>query len=337
MRQRLINSTAIIALLLITVGAILIQTRSNQYNDIYNPETMTYTPLGKVGERVECEPAEEEFNPAAFLSSSVAMEADVDIPGTTPKTPQLRLINVGIMLAIMVVATLLFHRLAHHRWLLVLMTFTIIYFGFIQHGCICPVGSVGHISNGLAHLGELRLSTEAILLFFIPLVIAILWGRIFCSSACPLGAIQTVLEKFSATVPKWLLKILGYGRIIVLIWVIVSALTTMGLPICKYDPFVKIFKLTGSTAGWIYTAGFILLAITVKRPFCRFLCPYAVLLGIFSAIGFKTRRIIADKCVKCKKCVKVCPVECISLPKISSFNCICCGECSKVCPTDAIK
>lgn len=46
------------------------------------------------------------------------------------------------------------------------------------------------------------------------------------------------------------------------------------------------------------------------------------------------------KCVSCKKCVKKCPVDAISMSKgkarINNDICINCGKCIKVCPVKAI-
>ncbi|WP_406657928.1 4Fe-4S dicluster-binding protein [Methanolobus sp. ZRKC2] len=46
------------------------------------------------------------------------------------------------------------------------------------------------------------------------------------------------------------------------------------------------------------------------------------------------------KCVSCKKCVKKCPVDAISMKKgkaqINNDICINCGKCIKVCPVKAI-
>lgn len=46
------------------------------------------------------------------------------------------------------------------------------------------------------------------------------------------------------------------------------------------------------------------------------------------------------KCITCKKCVKKCPVDAISMKKgkaqLNSDICINCGKCIKVCPVKAI-
>jgi ferredoxin len=50
--------------------------------------------------------------------------------------------------------------------------------------------------------------------------------------------------------------------------------------------------------------------------------------------------ILKKKCISCKKCVKRCPVDGISMSKgkavIDDHICIYCGKCVKVCPVNAI-
>lgn len=50
--------------------------------------------------------------------------------------------------------------------------------------------------------------------------------------------------------------------------------------------------------------------------------------------------ILKKKCIACKKCVKRCPVDAISMSKskavIHDHTCIFCGKCVKVCPVHAI-
>lgn len=50
--------------------------------------------------------------------------------------------------------------------------------------------------------------------------------------------------------------------------------------------------------------------------------------------------ILKNKCTSCKKCIKKCPVNAISMnkkrAKINDYICIYCGKCIKICPVNAI-
>ena len=49
---------------------------------------------------------------------------------------------------------------------------------------------------------------------------------------------------------------------------------------------------------------------------------------------------ISDNCVRCEKCLSVCPQNCIVLnsakAEIKHENCLRCGNCQKACPVDAV-
>jgi len=66
----------------------------------------------------------------------------------------------------------------------------------------------------------------------------------------------------------------------------------------------------------------------------------------YEAYAYKTKKhtysIIANKCIGCTKCAKVCPVECItgSIKNphiIDESQCIACGACYTVCPVNAVE
>lgn len=50
---------------------------------------------------------------------------------------------------------------------------------------------------------------------------------------------------------------------------------------------------------------------------------------------------INDKCINCKKCIKVCPQKCIDFNTGKAFikanNCLRCGACKEICPVKAVK
>ncbi|MDD5889998.1 MAG: 4Fe-4S binding protein [Ruminococcus sp.] len=46
---------------------------------------------------------------------------------------------------------------------------------------------------------------------------------------------------------------------------------------------------------------------------------------------------MTDKCIKCKKCEKICPQKCINDFTINQTHCLHCGLCYEKCPVDAIK
>lgn len=241
---------------------------------------------------------------------------------------------------------------------------TLIYFGVVRGGCICPVGSVANMAIGLKHPEMIGVGTGV--MFLLPLVAAFIIGRVFCVAGCPLGAVQHLLGGRRSlripALPHALLRMLPLVTLVATAWL---AIRGTGLLVCLLDPYKTAFfcgqgwlqRLLHATQGglvepgmlwvgdltaWGIFAAAILLGVWVYRPFCRFVCPYGVLLGWFSMVALKRRRIDPSQCVQCGICEKHCPVHAIvrdPLTKefnISPYHCIQCNRCSSRCRKNGI-
>jgi len=82
--------------------------------------------------------------------------------------------------------------------LFALTIFSVIYFGFWRKGCVCAVGSV---QNMVAAVVDPAYEVPLVVLvfFLLPLIFALLFGRVFCAAVCPLGAVQELV----AIRPVW--------------------------------------------------------------------------------------------------------------------------------------
>ena len=241
----------------------------------------------------------------------------------------------------------------------------LLYFGLFRGGCICPVGATTNFCMGLA-APELIGKTVA-LLFLLPLVTAFFAGRVFCTSVCPLGAIQHLIsrKKGNCLIPRRLNNVLRLIPFIMLGATVWGALRSGIFLACRVDVYKPIFFtghawfdqlgdlingtlverqliLVGDLTVWLTLAAVLVLGIFVPRPFCRFVCPYSVLLGFFSKFGLRRRRIDAESCFTCIQCTKTCPVQAITAVgfkqavKVSDFHCIQCGRCDGTCSGNAL-
>jgi NAD-dependent dihydropyrimidine dehydrogenase PreA subunit len=61
----------------------------------------------------------------------------------------------------------------------------------------------------------------------------------------------------------------------------------------------------------IFGALLLLSGVFVNRPYCRFLCPYGVLLNVFSRFAGKHLTITPAECTNCRLCEEVCPYNAI--------------------------
>jgi ferredoxin len=194
-----------------------------------------------------------------------------------------------------------------------LSIFSLLYFGFYREGCICSIGSIQNVT--LSFFDPLySISATALLFFSLPLIFTLFFGRTFCAGACPLGAIQDLVIIKPISLPKWLNKTLGLLPYIYLSLGILFAATGTDFIICRYDPFVGIFRMDAKILLVVLGASFLLMGMFVARPYCRFLCPYGVLLSWMSRFSRRHLTITPSKCIKCKLCANSCPFDAIDFP-----------------------
>lgn len=198
--------------------------------------------------------------------------------------------------------------------LFVLMLACLTYFGFIRKGCICPIGAIQNIAASLSQ-ADYHVPVHVVFLFLLPLVVALFFGRIFCGAVCPLGAIQDMMIFGRLKpLPRWLSAGMSLFRHFYLGLAVLLAALGAGFIICEYDPFVGFFRF-GGPPGMLMAGGVMLvLGVFVARPYCRFLCPYGVLLALASRFAWRPVVITAQECVVCGLCPDACPFDAIVAP-----------------------
>ena len=236
----------------------------------------------------------------------------------SPITPEPRILaleyfDVVILLVVVSLASWLAIRKRSRKYLLWLSVFTLLYFGFYRDGCICAIGSIQNVALTIFDPGY-AISISTLLFFLIPLVFTLYFGRTFCAAACPLGAIQDLLIVKPITLPEWLRKTLGLLPYLYLTLAILFAATGTDFIICRYDPFVGIFRMDAEFHMVVLGAAFLLMGMFVARPYCRFLCPYGVLLNWMSRFSKYHLAITPAACIQCKLCSDSCPFDAINFP-----------------------
>ncbi|MGE5394787.1 MAG: 4Fe-4S binding protein [Candidatus Saccharibacteria bacterium] len=191
--------------------------------------------------------------------------------------------------------------------------FSLLYFGFYREGCICSIGAIQNVVLGMVD-PTYAIPLTALLFFLIPLAFALFYGRVFCGGVCPLGAIQDIIVLKPIELPKWIQKVLALIPYLYLGLAILYVATKSEFIICRYDPFVGIFRLDAPFYMLILGALFLLIGIFVARPYCRFFCPYGILLGWMSRFSSKHMTITPSACIQCKLCSNSCPFGAIDEP-----------------------
>lgn len=221
--------------------------------------------------------------------------------------------DVIVLLAALTLAAFLVLKRRKRREIFLLTVFSLIYFGFARNGCVCSVGSVQNVAAGLVD-PSFGLPLTVLIFFAAPLIFALFFGRVFCAAVCPLGAIQEVVAVKPVKVPLAVEKVLSIIPVIYLGLAMLSVAMGAGFLICRYDPFVGFFRM-GASFSMLLAGGILLLiGMFVARPYCRFLCPYGVLLNWASKLSRRHATITPSECIQCDLCSDSCPYNAILEP-----------------------
>jgi ferredoxin-type protein NapH len=174
----------------------------------------------------------------------------------------------------------------------------------------------------------------------IPVLMAVFFGRLWCSFFCPYTTLMELLEKIppvgrtlSRKKPVKNSKNLKISIFLSMLFVVGIAglpllnlvsppavLSVQAILIVKKTPTVEIL--------------FIVLAVGLEfisfRMVCRYICPTGTCLGFF-ATSRSFRPVYAGDCLNCGKCHKICPMGVNPAAELPSSFCHNCGKCIEVC------
>jgi ferredoxin len=245
---------------------------------------------------------QERFPKPDFQSSYVRP----DLLTPAPRAVVWEYMDILVLVAALSLATYFAHKQRSRRNIFLLMVFALAYFGFYRKGCICSVGAVQNVSYALFDPAYL-IPISVILFFVLPLIFTLFYGRTFCAAVCPLGAIQDAVVLKPINVPEWLASLLGIFPYVYLGLAVLFAATGAGFIICQYDPFIGFFRFGADFNMVILGMSMLLLGTVVARPYCRYLCPYGVLLNWMSRLSRRHVKITPDECNNCRLCEESCP------------------------------
>ena len=218
-----------------------------------------------------------------------------------------------ILFGALSLATWFVFKSRSRRGLFLLSIFSVAFFGFYRRGCICPVGSTQNVMAA-TFIPDVGVSAIVVSFFVLPLLFSLFFGRVFCASVCPLGAMQELVAIAPIRISPALERVLGLGKYLYLGLAFLGVATGSGFLICRYDPFVGIWRMGHSFNMLLAGGAILLLGVFVARPYCRFLCPYGVLLGWMSKFSKWHLDIPPSPCVSCRLCEDSCPYNAIDMP-----------------------
>jgi NAD-dependent dihydropyrimidine dehydrogenase PreA subunit len=251
----------------------------------------------------------ERFPPPEFESGYALPETETP----APRALLWEIADVGLLVLALSLATWLVLKRRSRTAVAWLGVGCLIYFGFYREGCVCPVGATQNVVLALFD-SSYALPIGVLAFFVLPLAFALFAGRSFCSGVCPLGAIQGVVLLNPVRIPGWLDRALRVLAYVYLGLAVYFAATGAAFVICRYDPFVSFFRLAGGFDMLVLGGCLLAIGVFVGRPYCRFLCPYGVLLDLFSRLSRWRVTITPSACVQCRLCERSCPYEAIAEP-----------------------
>lgn len=221
--------------------------------------------------------------------------------------------RIILLLLFITAAGICFYKYRSRKAMVVLSIAGLTLFGFLFGACPCPAGMFQNIAEGIVSGTYIPLGI--LLLFVIPLIAALFFGRLFCTGACPLGAIQELLHLKTVFVLRPLDRVLRLLPILILLLCTVASITGIGFPLCYLEPYLPVFLLDfASPFAWL-SALFLLAGLFISRPFCRFFCPYGALLRFFTLFSIKKPQITLKDCINCRLCEQGCPNGAILPPE----------------------
>lgn len=193
-------------------------------------------------------------------------------------------------------------------------------------------------------------------------VATLIYGRIYCSTVCPLGTLMDCVAFFG----RRSLQRGGYRyrtgvpflRYTLTVAVILCMLGGIALipslldPYSNYARVIEAFiirplhlgnqalQFTAATFAAALATATLILVVAGRRGrlLCNTICPVGGALGVISRSSVFHADINTDKCINCGECERVCKAECINLldHTVDTSRCVVCFDCMAVCPNNAI-
>ncbi|MGL1861070.1 MAG: 4Fe-4S binding protein [Pseudodesulfovibrio sp.] len=189
-------------------------------------------------------------------------------------------------------------------------------------------------------------------IFLALIVMAFLFRKGFCGYICPVGFISNLFERIGrkmklAIIPhKWIdypLMTLKYGLLGFFAYIVFFSMSIRSVGEFMTGPYnvvadAKMLALFTNPTAMTLMVLLVLaaLSIVIRNVWCRYLCPYGALLGLFAWFGPTAIARDESTCIDCGQCTKGCPsgITVHEKESVRSPECIGCAECIGNCPVD---
>ena len=177
------------------------------------------------------------------------------------------------------------------------------------------------------------------------LLTLLLVRRAFCGYACPVGAISEWVGEGAKRlgirprrVPPSVDRVLSLLKYVVLALIVFVTWRASELLFRTACPAYALLGRHGEDITfWAYvvSGAILLFSALLVLPFCRWLCPFAAVMNVFSRFGLGRVARDPQACVDCGKCRRSCPmaIPVDQLEEVKEARCIACLQCVDACPT----
>jgi len=227
---------------------------------------------------------------------------------------------------------------------------------------VCWLDPMWHLQALFANRFDMSMDTyfmEGLTRIFVPSVLilgafvllAILFGRIFCGWFCPFGTMLDYIEGMSPFRERLHLpdELNDPGiKYAILIGFLILSFMTSQEAFCEFCPAGTVVKgLTGHVIFFsipIFAIVIFLGLFYGRKAWCSYLCPLGAFFALFTRFHLFGIRTNKEECTKCFMCNKACPMDVLVVEnyiqegkKINDPECIKCMNCVDACPKKILK
>ncbi len=207
-----------------------------------------------------------------------------------------------------------------------------------------PLAAVELVAASKTFHGPMLLS------ILLPVGLALLLGRVFCSWVCPgyllfeaAGKLRGLLRL--AEIRPGQVRFSKRNKYVFLgVGLFAAAAFSRPLFALIYPPavisrLVHAWVFGASLAGMLVILGVVVAVEVLVSPrwFCRSLCPGGALQGLLGAARLLRVRLVPDRCTRCGLCAPVCEEGLDPLAESDGIECDNCGQCVRHCPEVALR
>lgn len=195
------------------------------------------------------------------------------------------------------------------------------------------------------------------------LLITFIFGRVYCSTACPIGTLSDIFLRIRRKIPRlnrpfkyrsssawaihgvWIYILSLLVGIVVVPWTIEPwniarniAASVNPETVSTTWATISLGVGTGIAAGAVSAILIAATSLWRGREFCRW-CPLGNTLGALQTRSVMHLEINPDKCISCGRCEDICRTQSIKVVSryIDDSRCVRCFDCGAECPADAIE